>query len=232
MSAGDEPSPSPLLLGELPGEVVVCIAEWLTPKALLALGATGRQIRETCHTPAQWQRLCLNVNAVARGLSVSTVLEWQAHYRAMLRLPQRHHWENTRFGRAEFAGRRIITITCRSDSHVCLQSFRPVDPSTLGLYYFEVHLEQLDTASTISVGFAFLGFPMSYRLENHPHVYTWRGEDAHKAHSSRLGLPVPGHGQWREGEVIGCGFRGPAPRAVFFTRNGRFVGDFFMLPVL
>jgi len=31
--------------------------------------------------------------------------------------------------------------------------------------------------------------------------------------------------------VIGCGFRGPAPRAVFFTRNGRFVGDFFMLPI-
>eukprot|EP00669_Euglena_mutabilis_P008764 TRINITY_DN3763_c0_g1_i1.p1 TRINITY_DN3763_c0_g1~~TRINITY_DN3763_c0_g1_i1.p1 ORF type:complete len:287 (+),score=26.57 TRINITY_DN3763_c0_g1_i1:49-861(+) len=219
------------LLDELPEELVVWIAEWLTPKALLALGGTSRRLRETCHTPTQWQRLCLNVNAVARGLSGATVREWQKHYHTLLRLPQWHHWQNKWISTAEFSGRRTVTITCRCDRDTTLQSYRVFEPGSLPLYYFEVHLERLDTASTISVGFSFLGFATFYRLENHPYVYAWRGQDAHKVHSSTIGLPVPGHGQWREGEVIGCGFREPAPRAVFFTRNGRFVGDFFMLPV-
>lgn len=34
-----------------------------------------------------------------------------------------------------------------------------------------------------------------------------------------------------EGEVIGCGIRGFEGRSVFFTQNGRLVGDVYRLPV-
>mmetsp|Transcript_5678 Transcript_5678/g.8740 ORF Transcript_5678/g.8740 Transcript_5678/m.8740 type:complete len:224 (-) Transcript_5678:1144-1815(-) len=59
--------------------------------------------------------------------------------------------------------------------------------------------------------------------------YGWHGDDARKFNSCPFGKEVRGEKPWNAGEVIGCGIRGQETKSIFYTRNGRFVDDFWML---
>jgi len=222
-----------LLFGLLPAEILAHIAEWLPGSALLQFTASNQTLRKACHTPLQWQRLCLNLNAVASGLAGVTVGQWLKHYRLLRELPTCLNREcHGRQGIANFIGNQALTVTSLIDHAICVQANRPLVPDGASIFYFEVHLDRLDEASTVSVGFAPPGFPpVFYQLETSRSTYALSGGSAaHTPHNSLIGHSASQQHHWVEGEVIGCGIRGFEGRSVFFTQNGRLVGDVYRLP--
>ncbi|GAA5856959.1 hypothetical protein JCM8547_008485 [Rhodosporidiobolus lusitaniae] len=93
-------------------------------------------------------------------------------------------------------------------------------------YYWECKMFELPPGTGVSVGFATRPYP-SFRLPGHsPHSLAYHSPDgflsaSHPFLSRSYGPPL------LEGDTLGIGYR-PRTGTVFFTRNGRNLGDAFV----
>ncbi|GAA5832786.1 hypothetical protein JCM11251_005763 [Rhodosporidiobolus azoricus] len=93
-------------------------------------------------------------------------------------------------------------------------------------YYWECKMFELPAGTGVSVGFATRPYP-SFRLPGHsPHSLAYHSPDgflsaSHPFLSRSYGSPLA------EGDTLGIGYR-PRTGTVFYTRNGRSLGDAFV----
>jgi hypothetical protein len=219
-------------LGLLPTDVLPAVADWLAAEELGALCATCRRMRDACDTVWQWRRYCLRTNFLFHASSAATVAEWRDIYRVFRALPYDLQ-RAAHSSRATFRGESIITVTATGNFDICIQTDRPLALPPGMPYYFEVRLIRVIVNEAITVGLTQPGYPKMFQQPGWKRgSFAWHGDDAHKFSGSGHGHPVKGELPWREGEVIGCGVRRRgADVTMFFTRNGRFVGDFWSRPI-
>ncbi|GAA5988144.1 hypothetical protein JCM11641_003610 [Rhodosporidiobolus odoratus] len=94
------------------------------------------------------------------------------------------------------------------------------------VYYWEVKMFELPVETGVSIGLATRPYP-SFRLPGHsPHSLAYHSQDgfisaSHPFLSRSYGPPLT------EGDVLGVGYR-PRTGTIFYTRNGRSLGDSFI----
>jgi Ran-binding protein 9/10 len=122
----------------------------------------------------------------------------------------------------------LITVSCRDDTENGIVYLRGNSMFPLGLYYFEITVVELRKENP-----CFIGIGLSKKDAATVGMCGWE-VDSFGYHSDDGNLLENGnkgyaHGEpYSEGETVGCGVD-PDTFSMFFTKNGRHVGDVFGL---